>query len=132
MNQLEGTIDRIDSKGNLSVVDIQVGGSILTTIVIETPETVSYLRKDLSINVLFKETEVMLAIEKPGRWSVTNQLACTVEKIENGELLSKISLSYEGHPLQCLLLTRVVRDMGLMSGQAVWAMVETTEIMLQA
>jgi amino-acid N-acetyltransferase len=44
MNRLRGIIKGIQTSGHLSLVDADVGGDILSAIIIETPETADYLK----------------------------------------------------------------------------------------
>lgn len=46
----------------MSLVDVDVSGDILTATLLETPEDAPYLKVGNSVDVLFKETEVSLAV----------------------------------------------------------------------
>jgi len=91
MNIFSGHISAIVINESLSMVSVQFDqGVSLKTIVVETPETASYLRIGNAIQVLFKETEVILAKQDTLAISVQNQIPGTIQAIERGVLLSKI------------------------------------------
>ena len=56
MNVLKGNIESIDVNGDLSIVRVNVAGSVFSTIVIDTPETASFLKVKNEVKIIFKET----------------------------------------------------------------------------
>ncbi|MDN5200111.1 TOBE domain-containing protein [Fulvivirgaceae bacterium BMA10] len=130
MNILKGEITEIESQGNLSLVKIQVGQTVLKSIVIETPATSNYLTRGNPVNVLFKETEVVIGKDINGHISLQNQLLCTINAIEKGKLLSKLTLEYNSEKIISIITTGAVDQLSLQKGDTVMAMVKTNEIML--
>ena len=60
MNRLSGHISAIEISGSMSLVTIDIGQEIqLKSIIIETPETASYLVIGNEVLAIFKETEVI-------------------------------------------------------------------------
>ena len=94
MNSLLGNITKITTDGSLSLVQLKVGNTILTSIVIDTVETAHYLKIGHNIKILFKETEVILAKNISGIISLQNQMHCIVDYFEKGTLLCKIVLHF--------------------------------------
>src|SRR5665647_1430963 len=92
MNTLKGEIISIKVNGNLSLVTINVSDIIFKTIVIETPGTASYLKTGNKINVIFKETEVVIGKGLEHFVSLQNRLTGNIIGIENGALLSKLTI----------------------------------------
>ena len=90
MNTLKGEIRSIKVSGNLSLVTINVSDIVFKTIVIETPRTASYLKTGNNINVIFKETEVVIGKGLEHFVSLQNKLHGNILEIENGKLLSKL------------------------------------------
>ena len=130
MNKLSGKIDSIRSSGNISIVKISVNGRILKSVVIETPATAPFLKKDETVNVIFKETEVSLAKNLSGKISLQNKLDCRVAYIENGELLSKVILDYDGEKLVSIITQAAVEDLELKPGDNVTALIKTNEVIV--
>ncbi|MDW7693469.1 TOBE domain-containing protein [Flammeovirgaceae bacterium SG7u.111] len=130
MNTLKGNISAVKTIGSLSLVSVMVGKTRLSAIVIDTPENSPYLQEGSSINVIFKETEVILGKGNSLTISLQNKINGTVESIENGELLSRLTLQTEVGKLISIITSRAVGQLELAIGSEVVAMVKTNEIML--
>ncbi|EAY27415.1 TOBE domain-containing protein [Microscilla marina] len=131
MNQLTGNITSINSQAHLSLVQVLVAQHTLQVLLIDTPQTAEYLQTGQNIELLFKETEVLLALAPlSGNISVPNQLPCTVQAIVEDTLLSKVSLDFAGYRITSVVTTPALQQMQLALGQQVVAMVKANEIML--
>jgi molybdopterin-binding protein len=95
MNTLTGTITEITTEQNLSLVKALAGGFLFYSIVLDTPDSSPWLRKDAPIRLLFKETEVMIALPtgNPLPISVRNQLPCRIIAIHSGIVLCELTLA---------------------------------------
>lgn len=131
MNSFEGTITDIEVSGSLSLVTLRVNDDIsLKAIVIETPDTVDYLTEGNIINVIFKETEVMIALERNLAISLQNRIDGTIEEIEKGELISKVALRTSAGPVVSVISTHAIDQLALKPGMTVTAMIKLNEMML--
>ncbi len=131
MNQLEGQIATIEVSGSLSLVHIKVSESLtFKAIIIETPESASYLRKDNPIKVLFKETEVVIGTREDHAISLQNRISGKVIRVERGALISKVTLHTEVGEIASVISTNSVDRLGLKEDSAVVAMVKLNEVML--
>ncbi|MBT8184967.1 MAG: TOBE domain-containing protein [Eudoraea sp.] len=131
MNSLKGHISGIKVNGSMSVVTINLGPSVvLKSIVIDTPETVPYLREGRPVNLLFKETEVIIGTPGKLMISIQNQIPATVERIDNGELLTKLELQAVPGRIIAIIATAASQKMQLKKGKKVIAMIKLNEIML--
>jgi len=131
MNVLQGEIEHVESYENLSLVKIKVDKFKLTTIVIETSETVDYLKVGNSINVLFKETEVLICRKPYPKISLQNRIECIIEEIVEGRLLSQLTLHSDAGIIKSIITTNAVNQLELKKNEEVIAMIKTNEIMLQ-
>ncbi|OIQ89744.1 TOBE domain protein [mine drainage metagenome] len=122
----------MDSNSHMSLVEVAVGGDILTATLLETPETAEYLRIGNKVTLLFKETEVSLAKNLSGQISLRNRIPVVVRSIERGGILSAVELDYAGRALQSVITTRAVDRLQLAVGDAVEALVKANEIALMA
>ena len=102
----------------------------LSAIVIDTPETASYLKIGQSINVIFKETEVIIGKGVEHHISLQNKLEGTVQSIESGSLLSKLILDTIAGNVTSIITTNAVNQLQLEAGSKITAMVKTNEMML--
>ena len=132
MNILRGKIISIKVNGTVSLVTIDVKGILIKTIVIETPQTASYLITGNSINAIFKETEVVIGKGLEHFVSLQNKLPATILEIENGVLLSKLILDTPAGKITAVITSDAVAQLRLQSGEQITAMIKTNEIMLSA
>ncbi len=130
MNSLQGKIISVRTNGKLSLVGIRAGDIILKSIVIETPETASYMKEGNDINVLFKEAEVVIGKGSNFLISLRNRIPCIVRQVEKGALLSKLILQTSVGPISSIITTDAVAELGINEGDQVVAMIKTNEIML--
>lgn len=131
MNRLQGHIISIESEGALSVVTVKVASEMeLRCIVIDTPDSASYLVKDREVEVLFKETEVVIGLEGISGISLSNRIPSKVETLETGALLSSLDLACPSGKIRSIISTRSARELGLAPGKSVIAMIKLNEVML--
>ena len=130
MNSLSGLINQIEVNGSLSLVSIKVGECDFKSIVVETPETAEFLRIDGPINVLFKETEVIISTDSDPQISLRNKMVATIKAIDKGKLLSKITMETNAGKVISIITTNAVKQLNLVEGGQVLAMVKTNEVLL--
>lgn len=131
MNSLQGHITDIEVSGSLSIVTVRVNSeNSMKAIVIETPETAPYLFHGNEVNVLFKETEVVIGLEHNLAVSMQNRIDGTIIRIEKGDLISKIRLDTSAGIIASVISTAAIGQLNLREGLFVTAMVKLTEIML--
>ncbi|WP_348799990.1 TOBE domain-containing protein [Flavobacterium adhaerens] len=130
MNSLLGNITEINTDGSLSLVKIKVQNTVITSIVIDTPETSNYLKKGNNIKVLFKETEVILVKDFNGTISLQNKIDCRVHSFEKGKLLCKIVLSFDDHKITSVITRNAFDQLQIQENEAITAMIKTNEISL--
>lgn len=121
----------MQSEGSLTMVNIILDGDMpLEVMVIDTPETTDYLQTGRAIDVLFKETELILSRESVPNISVHNRIPCTVSRLEEGKMLTRIYLSSEAGSMTALLPSTALSTMHITEGTALTALVKFNEIML--
>lgn len=132
MNCLSGTIANITTQGSLSLVKVQVGEVELFAIVIDTPKTSPYLQLGQPVNVIFKETEVIVGQGYSHAVSLQNRLRGQVRSLESNALLSQVVLDTTVGPITSIITTHAVHQLRLAPGIEVTAMIKTNEVMLSA
>ncbi len=130
MNTLNGIISEITTEGSLSLVKIKVEDTLFTSIIIDTPETLSLLNVGNTVTVLFKETEVIISKTKAGSISLQNILPCTVQNIKKNKLLCQLTLTWKEYLIDSIITTTAFESMNLQQGSIVYAMIKTNEILL--
>lgn len=132
MNVLTGQIASIQAEGHLSLVRVHVGEISVTAIVVDTPGEASFLEAGAQVRVIFKETEVIIGKGPDHQVSLRNQFPGRIGAIEQGQLLSRITVESAAGPVVSVITTNAVRQLGLRVGSEVTAMVKTNEMMLSA
>lgn len=132
MNRLSAIISDIETSRQISLVDLTVGEDLFSCVIIETPETASYLRIGNTVTLLFKETEVSVAKDWQGQISLRNRMAAEIRQIDSGGVLSRIVLDYQGKEIISIITTRSVRKLGLEIGDSVTAMVKANEVSIMS
>ncbi len=132
MNKLQGHIRKVEVAGNLSRVQVELSGKIrVNAIVIETPETASYLQNNRPIHVLFKETEVILARDPDVGISLENRISGEVARVKEGAFFCEVVVRTPAGEIQSLISRETLNSWPIKSGDTVTAMVKMNEIMLQ-
>ena len=130
MNKLQGIITQIQKSGAILLVDVDVDGQGFSAMLIESATQPEWLQTGSTIDLVFKETEVSLAKNLSGMISMRNRMKCTVEQIERGELLSKVSLKFQNYTITSAITTRSVDSFKLAIGDEVEALVKANEVSL--
>jgi len=130
MNILKGSIQEIEVNGDLSIVRVLVGNSLFSTIVIDTPETAGFLHVGNEVKVIFKETEVIIGVGDMSGISLRNKLSGKVLQIDSDKLLSKLRLETEVGEITSIITANAVRQLQIVKGMEVTAMIKTNEILL--
>lgn len=132
MNIINGEIASIKTSGSLSVVEVTVGENKFKTIVIDTPDTVEYLKIGNMVKLLFKETEVAIGIGDMSNISLQNKIAGVITKLELGDLQSKITLKTEIGSIKSIITSDAAQQLNLKEGIVANALIKTNEVMLTA
>jgi molybdate transport system regulatory protein len=130
MNRLPGTIVKIQQSGAILLVDVEVEKQVFSALLIESVQQPEWLESGKNVDVVFKETEVSLAKNLSGQISMRNRMKCTVQVIDRGDLLSKITLNFRNHILTSAITTRSVDSLQLVIGDEVEALVKANEVSL--
>ena len=129
MNRVFGEIIKIDYKDNFSVVEVNTKLGNLFAVLLEIPETASYLKEMNYINLLFNPTELLLFKIKDE--NLLNMFDCKIIEIEKGKLLSNILLEKEGIKLESLVLTKQVDRYDLKIGDRVFCHIKPANIFFE-
>ena len=130
MNKIKSKITKITSHEGVSLVNMSLCGTTFGTVVLDTPESCSYLKIDKDITVAFKETEVAIGLENLGDISMANQLPCTIKSLQNGKILAKIELTCKDETITSLITTNSSKRPNLEEGKNVIALIKANEISL--
>tara|TARA_B100000586_G_C20103963_1_gene426335 strand:- start:1872 stop:2273 length:402 start_codon:yes stop_codon:yes gene_type:complete len=131
LNKLSGKIKQIKNSEYLSEVTIALeNNAIFNVFLVETPQTASYLQLEQKINLLFKETEVIISKNLTPDISIQNQLKAEIIEIKPGKILSEIILKSHVGEIKSLLGSTLLQQMNFAESQEVLILVKANEIML--
>ena len=131
MNNLCGKIKHIINSEYLSEVSIELeNNSIFNIFLVETPQSASYLKPGQKIQLLFKETEVIISKNLMPEISIQNQLKAEIIEIKPGKILSEILLKSAVGKITSLLSSTLLQQMNFAESQEVLILVKSNEIML--
>ncbi len=130
MNELNGHIKEIKYSKSISLVKVEVDQVLFSAIVIDTPETAHYLKIGHPVKVVFKETEVVIALEKNLPISLQNRMVGKIKALDKDELLCRLTIETKLGLITSIITANAVKQLNLSLGQEICAMVKTNEIML--
>ncbi len=131
MNILKGKISTIENKGNISLVNCMINNQLLQAVVIGNKSTMNYLLDDNKIELLINASEIALAKNINGVFSISNQLLCKVNSIKQGDFFTRVQLNLEGQIFYSLVTTESCLKMDLKIGDQVTALIKANEIFLK-
>jgi molybdopterin-binding protein len=130
MNKIHGKIVDIESSRYMSVVEVQCGEEIFSSVALETPATADYLRVGNEVDLHFKETSVMVAKGLTGSLSVRNRCKGVVKEVRVVGVYSTVRFDFLGVEVNATITKRSAERLGLAPGvEAEW-LVKTQEVVI--
>ena len=131
MNRLKGSIQEVKVSGSLSQVKIKIGNKTsINSIIIETPESAPYLMRGQSVDVIFKETEVVLAKGNVENLSLINRIPGEITAVKQGSILCEVSLTTDAGPILAIISREALDSLPLGPGDRITALVKLNEVMI--
>ena len=127
MNKLSGSIKEIHEQGSLAIIDLEAGSISLKAIIIN-PD--AQFVKGAKVEILFKETEVLIGTGDCSHLSAQNQIHGQISSLEKDALLSRLELNTPVGNIVAIITTAAVERLSLKTGDAVTALIKTNEIMV--
>ena len=127
MNKLTGFIKEIKTCDEILQVFIDINGKIFTSLILSSNEKYEINQK---VNILFKETEVMIA-SKDSKISARNAFLSKILSIQNGEILSAVKFDFWGENIDCIVTKNAVLDLGCKINEEFIWFVKSNEISIQ-
>lgn len=103
MSRLIAKVSKIESCDNLHIVKFEFKDAILTMMSLELSDTI---KVGAMVVLVVKPTHIGLAKGVVGNLSYSNQLSCQINSIQNGKLLSNITLKLEDDILLESIITK--------------------------
>lgn len=129
-NQLQGIVQSIEQGLIMSKVVLDVDGLSLTSIITKDSIEELSLQKGDSLSVLIKATSVMILKDEKAKVSGRNKIPATIQNIQRGQIVSKITLEYKGNLLIAIIDNDSVEDLALQTGDQVVALIKATNVLV--
>lgn len=127
MNKLTGFIKEIKTCDEILQVFVEVNGKIFTSLILSSNEKYEVNQK---VNILFKETEVMIA-SKNSKLSARNAFLSKISTIQNGEILSIIKFDFDEKEIVCIVTKNAILDLECKVNEEFIWFVKSNEVSIQ-
>ncbi|MGE4266556.1 MAG: molybdopterin-binding protein [Deferribacterales bacterium] len=127
MNQLEAKVLYYRTSGQIILCELESFGAQVTAVILDSPGELEYLKEGNTLNILFKETEVIIATGEIGQLSLNNRFRAKITAMEKGEIFTSLALDF-GTGMTSVITTKSVERLRLAIGTEVTALVKANEI----
>ena len=125
MSQFVATIKKINSIDNLNIVEFDFHGLTLKMMSLDLNADVQVSKK---VKLSVKPTNISIAKNLIGEISLSNQIVATIENLENGQLLSSISLKVHNTILESIITVDSSKRMNLQIGESVTILIKASNL----
>ena len=125
MRQLVATIKKINSIDNLNIVEFDFHGLTLKMMSLDLNADVQVGKK---VKLSVKPTNISIAKNLIGEISLSNQIVATIENLENGQLLSSVSLKVHNTLLESIITVDSSKRMNLQIGEVVTILIKASNL----
>ena len=125
MSQFVTTIKKINSIDNLNIVEFDFHGLTLKMMSLDLNADVQVSKK---VKLSVKPTNISIAKNLIGEISLSNQIVATIENLENGQLLSSISLKVHNTILESIITVDSSKRMNLQIGESVTILIKASNL----
>ena len=125
MNTIKATITDINSVDNLNIVSFISGALSLKMMSLDLNSSIK-IGKDVILYA--KPTAVAIGKNLSGMLSYSNKLNAVIETIDNGELLSSISLRVEDELLESIITVASSKTMDLKIADEVVVLIKASDL----
>ena len=125
MSQLVATIKKINSIDNLNIVEFDFHGLTLKMMSLDLNADIQVGKK---VKLSVKPTNISIAKNLIGEISLSNQIVATIENLENGQLLSSVSLKVHNTILESIITVDSSKRMNLQIGESVTILIKASNL----
>ncbi len=124
MNQVQGIIKDIKSVEGITQIYVQSGDKIFSSLILGEEED---CKKEEKVNLLFKETEVMIA-SKESVVSARNSFVSPITYINMGEILAEVHFDFDGVQIVSIVTRGALYDLKCNVGDTFRWFVKSNEV----
>jgi len=127
MNSIKAKISAIKHYEGIMQIGVVFYSESLSVLLLSADE---HYRVDESVELLFKETEVMLA-SLESKVSARNSFVSPIISLRRGEILAQVAFDFHGTPINAIITKDALDDLGYGVGDVCRWFVKSNEITLQ-
>lgn len=128
MSQLIATIKKISTVDSLNIVEFDFDGNILKMMSLDLSKEVQVGKK---VKLSVKATNVSLAKNLYGEISLSNKIVAIIEDIENGKLLSSITLKINDTYIESIITVDSSIRMNLKKNDSVTILIKASNLSIE-
>jgi len=128
MSQLIATIKKISTVDSLNIVEFDFDGNILKMMSLDLSKEVQVGKK---VILSVKATNVSLAKNLCGELSLSNKIVASIENIENGKLLSSITLKVNDTYIESIITVDSSIRMNLQENDSVTILIKASNLSIE-
>ena len=128
MSKLIATIKKISTVDNLNIVEFDFHGNILKMMSLDLGKEVQVGKK---VILSVKSTNVSLAKNLSGDLSFSNKIVAIIENVENGILLSSITLKINDTYIESIITADSSKRMQLQENDSVTILIKASNLSIE-
>ncbi|MFA7083059.1 MAG: TOBE domain-containing protein [Arcobacteraceae bacterium] len=125
MSQMVATVKSIVNYEQINIVEFELQGFTLKMMSLDLNEKVQVGKR---VQVGVKPSNIALAKDLTGELSFSNQLKATIENIDNGELLSSITLKIGESILESIITKSSSKRMKLEKNENIIVLIKASDV----
>lgn len=125
MNKIEAIISQIDNIDNLNIVQFDFSGIKLKMMSLDLNEKIKIGKK---VILIVKATNILLAKDFKGMVSFSNQFKAIIDDVDNGKLLSSISLKIKNINLESIITQTSSLKMDLKKDDKIIVLIKASDL----
>lgn len=125
MNKIEAIISQIDSIDNLNIVQFDFFGIKLKMMSLDLNENIKVGQK---VILIVKSTNILVAKEFQGMVSFSNQFKANIKDVDNGQLLSSITIKIQDINLESIITKSSSLKMDLKKDDEITVLIKASDL----
>jgi len=130
MNYLKGTIQKIETDKEISIIEFVAENKLFSAMAIEGTGRSPHLKVGDNVMMGFKETATSIGKDLSGELSIRNRFNVVIRSLTTDAALTKVVLDFQGHEFVSVITTASAERMELKPGDHVEGLVKTTDMIL--
>lgn len=130
MNKLKGIIVEVVEHEGISLIKVDVDGLVIESLIINPNDGNSIYVVDTCVELVFKETALVLSKVAQPSIGICNAFECVVTSIKKGQLMNQISLQYQQFELTSINSQKGLNRLSIEENDKVTALINSNEIMI--